>query len=92
MQYGKDTLRPVTIKQLLDAQLPHPDAENFKIDDTEIGQVSKPKLTTLATWPTDDGVDHICWPDPEHIESDNQHHVQVRRRNGNGRGEAMGGL
>lgn len=37
--YGKDTLRPVTIKQVLDAQQPHPDAE-FKIDDVEITQVN----------------------------------------------------
>lgn len=37
--YGKDTLRPVTIKQLIDAQQPHPDAE-FKIDGHEITQVT----------------------------------------------------
>lgn len=36
--YGKDTLRPVTIKQILDAQQPHPDAD-FKIDGTEVTQV-----------------------------------------------------
>ena len=36
--YGQDTLRPVTIKQVLDAQQPHPDAD-FKIDDVEITQV-----------------------------------------------------
>lgn len=37
--YGQDTLRPVTIKQVLDAQQPHPDAD-FKIDDVEITQVN----------------------------------------------------
>lgn len=36
--YGQDTLRPVTIKQVLDAQQPHPDAD-FKIDEVEITQV-----------------------------------------------------
>jgi len=36
--FGKDTLRPVTIKQLVDAQLPHPDAD-FRIDNNEITQV-----------------------------------------------------
>ena len=37
--YGKDTLRPVTILQVLNAQQPHPDAD-FSIDDVEITQVS----------------------------------------------------
>jgi len=37
--YGKDTLRPVTIKQVIDAQQPHPDAE-FKMDGTEITQIT----------------------------------------------------
>ena len=36
--WGNDTLRPVTIKQVLDAQQPFPEAE-FKIDDYEIAQV-----------------------------------------------------
>ena len=36
--YGKDTLRPVTIKQILDAQQSHPDAD-FRVDDQEITQV-----------------------------------------------------
>ncbi|KAI9884819.1 MAG: hypothetical protein M1823_003381 [Watsoniomyces obsoletus] len=37
--YGKDTLRPVTIRQLLNAQHPHPDAD-FKVDGSEVTQVS----------------------------------------------------
>ncbi|KAJ8067796.1 hypothetical protein OCU04_003393 [Sclerotinia nivalis] len=37
--YGKDTLRPVTIKQILDAVQPHPDAD-FKIDGSEVTQLS----------------------------------------------------
>ncbi|KAI9667469.1 MAG: replication factor A protein 2 [Bathelium mastoideum] len=37
--YGQETLRPVTIKQILDAEQPHPDAE-FKIDGTEVTQVT----------------------------------------------------
>jgi hypothetical protein len=37
--YGKDTLRPVTIKQIIDAQQPHPDAE-FKLDGHEMTQVT----------------------------------------------------
>jgi replication factor A2 len=38
---GGNTLRPVTIKQILDAQQAHPDAE-FRIDGVEVGQVSFP--------------------------------------------------
>ncbi|KXS97286.1 hypothetical protein AC578_4573 [Pseudocercospora eumusae] len=38
--YGKDTLRPVTIKQLIDAHHSHPDAEYFMIDDNETTQVT----------------------------------------------------
>jgi replication factor A2 len=36
--YGKDTVRPVTVKQILDAQQPHPDAD-FKVDGDAISQV-----------------------------------------------------
>ncbi|KAL9124388.1 MAG: hypothetical protein Q9217_006275, partial [Psora testacea] len=63
--YGKDTLRPVTIKQVLDAQQPHPDAE-FKIDDVEITQVSFvgqirniSSQTTNITYKLDDGTGTI---------------------------------
>ncbi|KUJ16194.1 replication protein A, subunit RPA32 [Mollisia scopiformis] len=37
--YGKDTVRPVTIKQILEAQQPHPDSD-FKIDGSEVTQLS----------------------------------------------------
>ncbi|KAK4693201.1 replication factor A2, partial [Lecanoromycetidae sp. Uapishka_2] len=63
--YGKDTLRPVTIKQVLDAQQPHLDAE-FKIDDVEITQVSFvgqirniSTQTTNITYKLDDGTGTI---------------------------------
>lgn len=35
---GAQTLRPVTIRQILDASQPHPDAE-FSLDGAELGQV-----------------------------------------------------
>jgi replication factor A2 len=63
--YGKDTLRPCTIKQILDAQQPHPDAE-FKIDGTEITQVTFvgqirniSTQTTNITYKLDDGTGTI---------------------------------
>lgn len=59
--YGKDTLRPVTIKQVLDASQPHPDAD-FSIDDVEITQISFvgqirniSTQTTNITYKLDDG-------------------------------------
>ncbi|KAI9827148.1 MAG: replication factor A protein 2 [Thelocarpon impressellum] len=56
--YGKDTLRPVTIRQLLEAQQPHPDAE-FKIDGTEVtflGQIRNISTqATNVTYKLDDG-------------------------------------
>jgi len=36
----EDTLRPVTIKQIIDATQAHPDAE-FKLDNSGLAQVSK---------------------------------------------------
>ncbi|PQE13698.1 replication factor A2 protein [Rutstroemia sp. NJR-2017a BVV2] len=72
--YGKDTLRPVTIKQILDAVQPHPDAD-FKIDGVEvtqlsfIGQVhSVSKQATNNTYKVDDGTGLIevkQWIDSE---------------------------
>ncbi|RDL30677.1 putative replication protein A 32 kDa subunit [Venustampulla echinocandica] len=37
--YGQESLRPVTIKQIIDAQQPHPEAE-FKIDGSDLTQIS----------------------------------------------------
>ncbi|KAM3069486.1 Replication factor A protein 2 [Clarireedia jacksonii] len=59
--YGKDTLRPVTIKQIIEAVQPHPDAD-FKIDGVEITQLSFigqihsiSKQATNITYKIDDG-------------------------------------
>lgn len=79
-QYGKDTLRPVTIKQLLDAHHPHPDAEHFMIDDSETTQVTFvaqvrniSTQTTNVTYKLDDGTGTIevkVWVDAEAAEMD----------------------
>lgn len=73
--YGKDTLRPVTIKQLNDAYHPHPDADHFIIDDQEatqvtiVGQVRNVSLqTTNITYRLDDGTGTMevkVWIDAE---------------------------
>ncbi|KAK0119803.1 replication factor A protein 2 [Cadophora gregata] len=59
--YGKDSLRPVTIKQIIDANQPHPDAE-FTIDGspvtqlTFIGQINQvSSQATNTTFKLDDG-------------------------------------
>ncbi|KAI9649871.1 Replication factor A protein 2 [Ciborinia camelliae] len=72
--YGKDTLRPVTIKQILDAVQPHPDAD-FKIDGSEVTQLSFvgqvhsiSTQTTNNTYKLDDGTGLIevkQWIDSE---------------------------
>lgn len=63
--YGKDTVRPVTVKQILHAYQPHPDAD-FKIDDevvtqlTFVGQIRGiTTQTTNTTYRIDDGTDTI---------------------------------
>lgn len=73
--YGKDTLRPVTIKQLVDAHHPHPDSEYFIIDDSEVtqctfvGQIRNISTqTTNVTYKVDDGTGIIevkQWIDAE---------------------------
>ncbi|KAI9821783.1 MAG: replication factor A protein 2 [Pycnora praestabilis] len=85
--YGKDTLRPVTIKQVLDAQQPHPDAE-FKIDGTEITQVTFvgqirniSTQTTNITYKLDDGTGLIevkQWTDLDTTSMDGQNDLQPK--------------
>ena len=71
--YGKETLRPVTIKQLLEAE--QPDTENFAIDGSElttitfVGQIRNiSKQTTNITYKLDDGTGTLevkVWIDME---------------------------
>nr|POE46752.1 replication factor a protein 2 [Quercus suber] len=78
--YGKDTLRPVTIRQLLDAQQPHPDAEYFTIsgaDTTQVtfvGQIRNISTqATNTTYKLDDGTGIIevkLWVDSEAMNDD----------------------
>ncbi|KAI9829865.1 MAG: hypothetical protein M1819_005963 [Sarea resinae] len=77
-KFGKDSLRPVTIKQVLEAQLPHPDAEGV-VDGTEITQVTFigqirniSTQTTNITYKMDDGTGTIevkQWIDSDAISS-----------------------
>ncbi|MCJ1335334.1 replication factor A protein 2 [Bachmanniomyces sp. S44760] len=78
--HGKDTLRPVTIKQILDAQQPHPDAE-FSIDNAEITQVTFvgqirniSTQTTNLTYKLDDGTGTMevkLWVDSDAVAAGN---------------------
>ena len=77
--YGKDTIRPVTVKQALDALQPHPDAD-FKIDGDNISQItfvgqirSIATQTTNITYKVDDGTGIIevkQWVDGEQANQD----------------------
>jgi replication factor A2 len=72
-KFGPDTLRPVTIKQLLEAHHPNADAEYFMIDGQEtsqitfVGQVRNISTqTTNVTYKLDDGTGIIevkMWKD-----------------------------
>lgn len=73
--HGKDTLRPVTIKQLLEAHHPRPDADYFNIDNSKttqvtfVGQIRNISTqTTNVTYKLDDGTGSIevkMWIDAE---------------------------
>ena len=79
-QYGKDTLRPVTIKQLIDAEHPHADAEHFIIDGSEttqvtfVGQIRNiSHQATNVTYRIDDGTGTFevkVWVDSEQSNHD----------------------
>jgi replication factor A2 len=63
--YAKDTLRPVTVKQVLDATQAHPDAD-FKIDGADISQLTFvgqvrniSTQTTNITYKIDDGTGEV---------------------------------
>ncbi|KAK5165590.1 Replication factor A protein 2 [Saxophila tyrrhenica] len=72
-KFGTDTLRPVTIKQLVAAHHPSPDAEHFIIDSAEatqvtfVGQIRNISTqTTNVTYKLDDGTGIIevkMWKD-----------------------------
>ena len=66
--YGQDTLRPVTIKQVLDAQQPHPDAD-FKIDDVEITQVITLVFAGCRRRLMQGFEDYFRWPNTEHLDA-----------------------
>ncbi|KAI9847775.1 MAG: replication factor A protein 2 [Thelocarpon superellum] len=78
-KYGNDTLRPVTIRQVLEAQQPHPDAK-FRIDGSEITQITfvgqirnVSRQTTNVTYKVDDGtaiVEVKSWIDSDANEMD----------------------
>ncbi|EXJ65948.1 replication factor A2 [Cladophialophora psammophila CBS 110553] len=50
--YGRDTVRPMTIKQILDAEQPHPDAD-FRCDGEPFSQVTfVGQIRSISTQPT----------------------------------------
>lgn len=62
---AKQTLRPLTIRQIRNAEQPHPDAD-FRVDGQDIGQVTVvaivraiSKGTTNVSYSVEDGTDTI---------------------------------
>ena len=71
--YGKDTVRPLTIKQILDAQQPYPDSD-FKVDGEAISSVGLAGLSdekALIFWS-----DHFRWTNQKHHHADHEYHIQ----------------
>ena len=87
-QYGKDTLRPVTIKQLIDAEHPHADAEHFLIDGSEttqvtfVGQIRNISYqATNVTYKLDDGTGTFevkVWVDSEQSNHDDPNSMHAK--------------
>jgi replication factor A2 len=81
-QFDKATLRPVTIKQLLDASHPNPDAEVVQIDGSDVSQVTIvgqvrniSAQTTNITYRLDDGtgtIDVKVWVESEAHQNPNE--------------------
>lgn len=71
----QDSLRPVTIKQILDAQ-PEAGNDSFTIDGHTVSQVRSlayglgQQLTPIIA--------DIRWPNSKHIDTNDQHYVQTR--------------
>ncbi|KAL8951694.1 MAG: hypothetical protein Q9222_002340 [Ikaeria aurantiellina] len=84
---SRDTLRPCTIKQIVDASQPHPDAD-FKIDDVEVQQITFvgqirniSTQTTNITYKLDDGTGTVevkQWIDAENDPMDNARGGQAK--------------
>lgn len=85
--YGKETLRPATIKQLLEAHHPYADADHFMIDGAEttqvtfVGQVRNiSQQTTNVTYKLDDGTGTIevkVWVDMDAQMDENSSKAKV---------------
>ena len=63
----------MTIKQVLEAQQPHPDAD-FTVDGDGISQVRQ-NTVHIVWWTLILCIDHICRSDTEHNDSDDQHNL-----------------
>lgn len=72
--YAQDSMRPVTIKQLLEATI-EGEKDNCRIDNSLVTQVCY--FLTVAHMPLTVEV-HIRWPNTQHLCSDYTHHISSR--------------
>ena len=91
--YTQDSLRPVTIKQILEAQgeAGSGSDQTLKIDGAVLSQVCHSfsfflvHMHVLSPLPA-----HSRRPNTQHIQSDHKHHLQTRRRHRKYRGQGLG--
>ncbi|PNS18391.1 hypothetical protein CAC42_6208 [Sphaceloma murrayae] len=91
-RYGKDTMRPVTIRQLHSAELPHPDADAYLLSGSEctqvtfIGQIMNiSQQATNVTYRIDDGTGQIeakIWVDPERGDPEDPNGMHAKIKDG----------
>jgi replication factor A2 len=75
--YSQDSLRAVTIKQILEAQGEAGSNDAFKIDGTVISQVCNVSMfADLILTPLPPA--HICRPNTQHLNADYKHDIQAR--------------
>lgn len=84
--YAQDSMRPVTIKQLLEATI-EGEKDTCRIDNSLVTQVCR--YYTLARTPLTIAV-HTRWPNTQHFCTDYKHHISPRRRYRQYRGQEMG--
>ena len=88
--YGKDSLRPVTIKQLHDAHYPYADADHFIIDSSEttqvtfVGQIRNVSIQSMThTYKIDDGTGTVevkVWVDSDLMSNPDDPINQMREK------------
>lgn len=87
---GQQTLRPLTIKQVLEASQPHADAD-FLVDGVELGNVRKLSSHRFRSDSLILSPDQTYWGSTKHLNNSDERIVSSGRRNRNSRLQALAG-